>query len=37
MRSLSPPSADPEEDVRAGKAGTDSNAASQATPRLRVR
>jgi hypothetical protein len=29
--------ADPAEDVRAGKAGTDSIAASQATPRLRVR
>jgi hypothetical protein len=37
MKRVSRLSAGPAEDVRAGKAGTDSIAASQATPRLRVR
>jgi hypothetical protein len=37
MNTVSPLPADPAEDVRAGKPGTDSMAASQATPRLRVR
>jgi hypothetical protein len=37
MNVASRASADPALDVRAGKAGTDSIAATQATPRLKVR
>jgi hypothetical protein len=36
MNSVARASADPVENVRAGKAGTDSKAASQETPRPKV-